>query len=65
MTDQKLKLNINLGEMQYLGVPDIIDYKLVHESEIQNNGSNRLNEIHQYTEVFAVADRKTRHVKIP
>ena len=40
MTDQKLNLNINLGE-------------------IQNDGSNRLNEIHQCTEVFAVADRKT------
>ena len=24
-----------------------IDYKLVHDSEIQNNASNRLNEIHR------------------
>ena len=40
-TDEKLNLNIKLGEIRYLGVPDIIDYKLVHESEIQNNGSNR------------------------
>ena len=59
MTDQKLNLNINLGEIRYLEVPDIIDYKWFHESEIQNSGSNRLDEIHQYTEVFAVADRKT------
>ena len=65
MTDQKLNLNINLGEIRYLEVSDIIDYKLVHDSEIQNDGSNRLDEIHQYTEVFAVADLKTRHVKIP
>ena len=65
MTDQTLNLNINLGEIRYLEVPDIIDYKLVHDSEIQNDGSNRLDEIHQYTEIFAVADRKTRHVKIP
>ena len=34
-----------------MGVPDIIDYKLVQDSAIQNNGSNRLDEIHQYTEV--------------
>ena len=31
MTDQKLNLNINLGEIegeiQYLKVPDMIDYK--------------------------------------
>ena len=40
-------------------------YKLVHDSEIQNNRSNGLDEIHQYTEVFAVADRETRHVTIP
>ena len=65
MTDQKLNLNINLREIQYLEVTDIIDYKLVHDSEIQNDGSDRLDEIHQYTEVCAVADRKSRHVKIP
>ena len=59
MTDQKLNLNIKLGEIQYLKVVDIIDYKWVHDSEIQNDGSNRLDEIHQCTEVFAVADRKT------
>ena len=59
MTDQKLNLNINLGEIQYLKVLDIIDYKWVHDSEIQNHESNRLDEIHQCTEVFAVADRKT------
>ena len=46
MTDQKLNLNINLCEIRYLGVPDIIDYKLVHDSEIQNNGYNRLDEIY-------------------
>ena len=54
-----------LGEIRYLGVPDIVNYKLVHDSEIRNNGSNRLDEIYYYTEIFAVADRKTRHVKIP
>ena len=59
MTDQKLNLNINLGQIQYLKVPDIIDFKWVHDSEIQNDASNRLDEIHQCTEVFAVADRKT------
>ena len=45
MTDQKLNLNINLGEIWYLEVPDIINYKLVHDSETQNDGSNRLDEI--------------------
>ena len=64
MTNQKLNLNNNLGEIRYLEVPDIIHCKLVHDSEIQNDGSNRLDDIHQYTEVFAVADRKTKHVKI-
>ena len=48
-----------------LGVPDIIDYKLVQDSEIENKGSNRLDEIHQYTEVFEVADRETKHITIP
>ena len=33
MTDQKLNLYINLGETRYLEVPDIINYKLVHDSE--------------------------------
>ena len=47
-----------------MGVPDIIDYKLVHDSEIQNNRSNALDEIHQYTEIFRVADCETRHVTI-
>ena len=28
MADHKLNLNINLGEIRYLGVPDITDYKL-------------------------------------
>ena len=28
MADQKLNLNINLGEIRYLKVPDITDYKL-------------------------------------
>ena len=45
MTNQKLNLNMNLGEIRYLGVPEIINYKLIHDSEIQNNRSNRLNEI--------------------
>ena len=65
MTDQKLNLNINLGEIRYLEITDIIGYKLVHDSEIQNDGSNRLEEIHHCREIFAVADRKIRHVKIP
>ena len=52
-------------KFRYLEVPNIIDYKLIHESEIQNNGSNRLDKIHQYTEVFPVADRETSHVTIP
>ena len=56
---------MKLGEIRYLGFPDIIDYTLVHDSEIQNNGSKRLDEVHQYTEVFVVADRETRHVTIP
>ena len=60
MTDQKLNLNINLGEIWYLEIPDIINYKLVDDSETQNDGSNRLDEIHQYTEVVAVADGKIR-----
>ena len=34
MTEQKLNLNINLGEIRYLKFPDIIDYKWVHDSEI-------------------------------
>ena len=57
MTDQKLNSNNILGEIRCLEVPDIIDQKLVYDSEIQNDGSNRLDEIYQYTEVFAVADR--------
>ena len=28
MADRKLNLCINLGEIRYLGVPDITDYKL-------------------------------------
>ena len=28
MSDQKFNLNINLGEIRYLGVPEITDYKL-------------------------------------
>ena len=35
MPDQKLNSNINLGEIWYLGVPDMTD--LVHNSEIKNN----------------------------
>ena len=46
---------MNLGEIRYLGVPDIIDYKLVHDSEIQNNGYNRLDEIYRK---LVVSDRK-------
>ena len=60
MTDQQLNFNIKLREIRYLEVPDIINYKLVHDSETQNDRSNRLDEIHQYTEVVAVADGKTR-----
>ena len=28
MVDRQFNLNINLGEIRYLGVPDITDYKL-------------------------------------
>ena len=45
MTNQKLNLNMNLGETRYLGVPEIINYKLIHDLEIQNNRFNRLDEI--------------------
>ena len=31
MADQKLNLNINLNDIPYLGVPDISEYKVVHE----------------------------------
>ena len=47
MTDEKLNLNMKLGEIRYLAVPDIFHYKLVQDSEIQNNGSNRLEEIRE------------------
>ena len=30
MANQKLNLNVNLGEIRYLGVLDITDYKLEH-----------------------------------
>ena len=60
MTGQKLNLNINLGQIRYLKVPDIINYTLVDNSETQKNGSNKLDEIQQYTEVVAVADGKSR-----
>ena len=60
MTNQKLNSNINLGEIRYLEAPEIINYKLFHNSEPQNDGSSRLDELHQYTEVVAVADGKTR-----
>ena len=70
MTKQKLNLSINLGEIRYLEVPDMIDYNQLMTQKLKTNRkrlekSNRLDEIHQYTEVFAVTDRKTRHVKIP
>ena len=55
MTDQKLNLNMNLGEIRYLGVPDIINYKLVHDSEIQNNRSNRLDKVYRK---LVVSDRE-------
>ena len=62
MADKKLNLNINLCEIRYLGVPDVIDSVL--DWGIWNNVSNRLDEI-QYVEVIAAADRKIRDVKIP
>ena len=62
--DQKLNSNINFSKIRYSGIPDIIYYKLVYDSGIQNNESNRLEEI-QYTEVFTVANRKTGDVRIP
>ena len=65
MADQKLNLNVNLGEIQYLGIPDITDYKLelitkkfitmVPIWRTQIIKKIDLDEI-QYTEVFAVAD---------
>ena len=55
MTDQKLNLNMNLGEIRYLGVPDIINYKLVHDLEIQNNRSNRLDKVYRK---LVVTDRE-------
>ena len=47
MSDQKLNLNMNLVEIWYLRIPDILDYKLVYDSEIKNSGSNRLDEIYR------------------
>ena len=40
--DQKLNLNITLGEISSLGVPAITNYNQIraHKSEIQNNGSD-------------------------
>ena len=35
MIDQKLNLNINLSETRYSGVPDITNYKLVSQAEVQ------------------------------
>ena len=76
MADQKLNLNINLGEIQYMGlVPDITDdYKLEFITQkFQTTDpiwrtkiilKKYMDEI-QYTEVFAVADAKTRNAKIP
>ena len=56
MTDQILNLNMNLlGEIRYLGVPEIIDYKLVHNSEIRKNRSNRLDEFYRK---LVVTDRE-------
>ena len=48
MADEKLNAIINLGEIWYLEVPDITDRKLLHDSEIQKNGSN-------------IADRKNKN----
>ena len=47
----KIKFKYKLSwNSVYLEVPDIIDYKLVHDLGIQNDGSNRLDEIHQCTQ---------------
>ena len=40
MNNKKLNSNVNLGGICYMGIPDITDYKLVHDLEIHNNGSN-------------------------
>ena len=42
MADQKLNLNINLGEIQYMGASSWHCWLQirVHNSEIPNNGSN-------------------------
>ena len=60
----KIKFKYKLGWNSLLG-SWIIDNKLIYDSEIQNENSNRLDKIYQCTEVFAVTDRKTRHIKIP
>ena len=69
MAHQKLNLNINLDEIQYIGlVPDITDYKLEFITQkFQTTDpiwrtkiikKNYLDEI-QYTDVVAVAYAKT------
>ena len=41
MPDQKLNININLNEIRYSRVSDIIDYKLEFMTqEFKNDGSN-------------------------
>ena len=40
IVEQKLNSNINLREIWNLEVGGITDYKLVHDSEIKNNGTN-------------------------
>ena len=40
MADQKFNSNVNLGKIWYLGVPYTTDYKLVDDSEIQDNESS-------------------------
>ena len=41
MADQKLNLNINLGEIRYLEVPDITDYKSEFITQtFKNHGFN-------------------------
>ena len=63
MTDQKLNLNINLGEIRYSRVPDI-RYWLQISSSIRSSTTDPIDWMNN-TDIFAVANCKTRDTKIP
>ena len=63
MTDQKLNLNINLGEIRYLEVGLLITKQFMIQKLKTTDPIDWMKFIS--TEVFAVTDRKTGHVKIP